>query len=75
MVVSTRKSSQRERLLAGMVAAANRDGYADANVSAVIAEAGVSRPTFYDYFSDRDDCFVAAIADMHERLAAEYATL
>jgi AcrR family transcriptional regulator len=63
-----RKASQRERLLKGMVAAATRDGYAGANVSAVIAEAGVSRPTFYDYFGDRDDCFVATVLDVHEQL-------
>jgi AcrR family transcriptional regulator len=66
-----RKSSQRERLLNGMVTAANRDGYAGANVSAVIEQAGVSRPTFYDYFADRDDCFLATIADVHERMAAD----
>src|SRR5664279_4429812 len=66
-----RKASQRERLLTGMIAAANRDGYAGANVSEVIGEAGVSRPTFYDYFEDRDSCFVAAIADVHRRLLRE----
>jgi AcrR family transcriptional regulator len=66
-----RKATQRERLLAGMITAANRDGSARANVSAVIAEAGVSRPTFYDYFEDRDDCFLAALADAHERLLGE----
>jgi len=53
-VQNRRKATQRERLLAAMVIAANRDGYAGANVSAVIAEAGVSRPTFYDCFEDRD---------------------
>ncbi|HXM87565.1 MAG TPA: TetR/AcrR family transcriptional regulator, partial [Solirubrobacteraceae bacterium] len=53
------KSTQRERLVHGMVEAANVGGYASANVSAVIANAGVSRPTFYEYFVDRDDCFVA----------------
>jgi AcrR family transcriptional regulator len=63
-----RKATQRERLLAGMVTAANRDGYAGANVSAVIREAGVSRPTFYDYFEDREDCFVATIGGTRERL-------
>jgi AcrR family transcriptional regulator len=63
-----RKSTQRERIINGMIAAANRDGYAGANVTEVIAQAGVSRPTFYDYFSDRDDCFLAAIADIHQRL-------
>jgi AcrR family transcriptional regulator len=66
-----RKATQRERLLAGMITAANRDGYASANVSAVISEAGVSRPTFYDYFTDRDDCFIQTLADVHERLLAE----
>lgn len=63
-----RKSTQRERLLAAMVAVANRAGYAGANVSAVIAQAGVSRPTFYDYFSDRDDCFLATLSEAHAAL-------
>jgi AcrR family transcriptional regulator len=63
-----RKSTQRERIINGMIVAANRDGYAGANVTEVIAQAGVSRPTFYDYFADRDDCFLAAIADTHQRL-------
>lgn len=63
-----RKSTQRERLLAGMVTAANRDGYAQANVSKIIAHAGVSRPTFYDYFADKDDCLGGALGDVHRRL-------
>jgi len=63
-----RKSTQRERLLKGMVDVANLGGYASANVSAVIERAGVSRPTFYDYFSDRDDCFLGTILDTQQRL-------
>jgi AcrR family transcriptional regulator len=63
-----RKSTQRERLLSGMVTAANRRGYAGASVSEVIAQAGVSRPTFYDYFADRDECFTAAITDTQSQL-------
>ena len=51
-----------------MVAAANRGGYARANVSEVIAAAKVSRGTFYDYFADKDACFLAALADVRERL-------
>jgi AcrR family transcriptional regulator len=62
------RDTQRERLLAGMLAVANRDGYANANVSAVIAHAGVSRPTFYEYFTDKDDCFLAVHRDIAERL-------
>ena len=64
------KSTQRERLLFGMVTAANGGGYASANVSAVIAEAGVSRPTFYEYFADKDECFCAAIAEAGSLLIA-----
>jgi AcrR family transcriptional regulator len=63
-----RKSTQRERLVAGMIRAANRGGYAGASVTAVIAEARVSRPTFYDYFADRDDCFLAALTDVQAEL-------
>jgi AcrR family transcriptional regulator len=70
MAQNPRKSTQRERLLSGMVAATNRRGYAGATVSAVIAEAGVSRPTFYDYFADRDDCLQAAIEDVQQELLA-----
>jgi AcrR family transcriptional regulator len=63
-----RKQTQRDRLLAGMVSVANRDGYAQTNVSAVIAQAGVSRPTFYDYFSDKEDCFLAALEKTQTRV-------
>jgi AcrR family transcriptional regulator len=59
------KHTQRERLLAGMVAAANQHGYAQATVSAVIEHAGISRPTFYEYFADRDACFLAALEDSY----------
>jgi AcrR family transcriptional regulator len=58
-------------MLAGMIAAANREGYAGANVAAVIEEAGVSRPTFYEHFSDREQCFLAAIDEVHSALMDE----
>lgn len=62
------KSSQRERLIEGMIAVGNRDGYASTSVSTVIAEAGVSKPTFYDYFEDKDECFLAALGEVHASL-------
>jgi AcrR family transcriptional regulator len=68
MSAKDRKSTQRERILDGMIDAANRDGYAGANVSQVISRAGVSRPTFYEYFSDKDACFLAANREIAERL-------
>jgi AcrR family transcriptional regulator len=51
---------QRERLLEAMVAVAAETGYLDASVERVLAQAGVSRRTFYDLFEDREACFIAA---------------
>jgi AcrR family transcriptional regulator len=70
-VQKDRKKTQRERILAGMIDAVARDGYAAATVAQVIAHAGVSRPTFYDYFTDKIDCFVAALFDIQEQLTAD----
>jgi AcrR family transcriptional regulator len=66
-----RKKTQRERLIAGMIAAGARHGYADATVSHVIAHAGVSRPTFYEYFRDKDECFLAAHRELSGLLIEE----
>jgi AcrR family transcriptional regulator len=63
-----RGSTQRERLLRGMVEVANRHGYARATVAVVVGEARVSRPTFYKYFSDRDDCLKACMTEIQEEL-------
>jgi AcrR family transcriptional regulator len=68
MSAKDRRNTQRQRILAGMVDAANRDGYAGANVSQVISRAGVSRRTFYEYFSDKDACFLQANREIAERL-------
>jgi AcrR family transcriptional regulator len=68
MSAKDRKSTQRERLVAGMIAVANGEGYAEASVARVIAHAGVSRPTFYDYFADRDDCFLATHRELERAL-------
>jgi AcrR family transcriptional regulator len=71
MSKNSQTSTQRERMLAGIVTATNRDGYARMNVSSVIAVAGVSRRTFYEHFTDKDDCFLAALADVQDRLTTE----
>lgn len=62
-----RKGTQRDRLLAGMLATVLRKGYAGATVAEVIVHAGVSRPTFYEHFADRDACFLA----VHQQMSAQ----
>ena len=51
-----------------MLLAAVRRGYAAANVAHVIAHAGVSRPTFYEYFVDKDDCFLEVHREISDEL-------
>jgi AcrR family transcriptional regulator len=51
---------QRSRMLAAAVEAVEDVGYARMTVAQVIGRARVSRKTFYDVFTDREDCFLAA---------------
>jgi AcrR family transcriptional regulator len=53
-------SAQRRRMLAAMVAAVAEKGYSAVAVADVVARAHVSRATFYDQFTDKNDCFLAA---------------
>ncbi|MFI9380129.1 TetR/AcrR family transcriptional regulator [Kutzneria sp. NPDC052558] len=52
--------SQRERLLYGVMMAAAELGYAATTVADVLERAGVSRKTFYQHFTDKLECFLAA---------------
>ncbi len=62
------KAVQRERLVMAMLVAASELGYREANVQAVVERAGVSRPTFYEHFTNKDDCFLAAFDTSAARL-------
>jgi AcrR family transcriptional regulator len=53
-------ASQRGRLLDAMAHAVAEKGFGAVSVADVIARAGVSRKTFYVYFRDKLDCFLAA---------------
>lgn len=49
--------NQRDRLAAGIIATVAEHGYHDATISQIAAAAGVSRRTFYGYFSSKEECF------------------
>jgi AcrR family transcriptional regulator len=70
----TLHAAARERLLDAAVRCIERKGMAGANVAAVAAEAGVSRPTVYRYFADQQALVEAtmlhAARDLAERLGA-----
>lgn len=57
-------------MLAAMTATAAERGYHETSVADVIAEAGVSRKTFYEQFAGKDDCFAAAYGEQIEQVLA-----
>ena len=73
------EDAARERLLEAAVRCVARDGMAGANIAAVAAEAGVSRPTVYRYFADHqalvEGTLMHAGRDLAERLRARLASL
>jgi AcrR family transcriptional regulator len=68
------RAIQRERILVGMLRAVSELGYRSTNVQDVIERAGVSRPTFYEHFSNKDDCFLNAFDASAARLRDRVAT-
>ncbi len=60
--------SQRERILLAMAEAMADKGYAATAVADVLRRAKVSRETFYQQFSSKEDCFRAAYARAVEQV-------
>lgn len=51
---------QRERILDGTEHLIAARGCAGTSIEAIVKAAGVSTVTFYDFFADKEECFVAA---------------
>jgi AcrR family transcriptional regulator len=51
-------NDHRGRLLQAMATVAAAQGLAATSIAAVVAEAGVSKRTFYEHFTDKDACFL-----------------
>ena len=49
----------RARVLEGMAQAVSRKGYAETTIADIVAEASVSRRTFYEHFASKAECLVA----------------
>ncbi len=54
-----------------MIEVGARLGYTQASVERVIEGTGIARSTFYEHFADREECFLAALDLLAERLLAE----
>lgn len=64
---------QRERILDAAEALIAEKGVAGTSVEAIVKEAGVSSVTFYEFFADKEECFVAAFDRAVEATALELA--
>jgi len=64
-------------MLRAIAEAVAEKGFARVTVADVISRAGVSRETFYEHFSDKEDCFLATLDEgartLYEILASSIA--
>ncbi|HVY79057.1 MAG TPA: TetR/AcrR family transcriptional regulator [Solirubrobacterales bacterium] len=61
-------ANHRDRLIAACAQTVERLGYADASVARIIEAAAVSRRTFYEHFSSKEDCFIATYDTVMDNL-------
>lgn len=64
------RASQRARLTRAMLDLVGEQGFAQTSVPQVVAAAKVSRNAFYELFSDKVDCYLAAVDEEIEELLA-----
>ena len=68
--------NQYERLIAGLAEAVAENGYAGTTIAHITRHAAVSRRTFYEHFSSKDECFVAAyetvMMELRERVGEAF---
>ena len=69
MATDQRRERHRRRLLTGMSTAVARRGYAAVTVADVVAEAGVSKRTFYEHFPSKQACLLACYVEATALLA------
>jgi AcrR family transcriptional regulator len=62
--------SQRERLQRALADLMAINGYASTSVADILRAARVSRETFYQQFSSKEDCFMSAFEEAYERLVS-----
>lgn len=60
--------NQRDRLAAGTIAVVAQCGFSRATISQISAAAGVSRRTFYTYFSSKEECYQATYSMILEHM-------
>jgi AcrR family transcriptional regulator len=70
VTMDDRGARHRLRLLEAMTAAVARKGYAAVTIADVVAEAGVSKRTFYEHFDGKEGCLLACYLGARDTLMA-----
>ncbi|BBX18652.1 TetR family transcriptional regulator [Mycolicibacterium duvalii] len=63
-------ANQQQRLFKALTAVMGNKGYHSTTVDDLIKEAGVSKATFYQHFTSKQDCFMSAYARMQQHVIA-----
>jgi AcrR family transcriptional regulator len=71
--LEVRLEVQRERLLTAAAAVFAGQGYAKATAEAISREAGMSKATFYEHFTNKEDAILALFDDSAEQLVQRMA--
>lgn len=64
---SDRYRRQRRDLLRAAVRLASTEGYEGTRIADIVAEAGLSKSTFYEHFGSKEECFI----ELHRRTSAQ----
>ncbi|MFA6844816.1 MAG: TetR/AcrR family transcriptional regulator [Sphaerochaetaceae bacterium] len=65
---------RKEKILQTALKVFAREGYKDSNLSLIASECGISRPTIYQYFADKEQIYYYAVKLVTGRMFNKYAT-
>jgi AcrR family transcriptional regulator len=68
-----RRAQRREQLLAAAFELFARDGYANTSIEEICQTAYVGNKAFYDLFDSKEDCYVALLRQVSERIENQVA--
>lgn len=64
---------RKEKILQTALKVFAREGYRDSNLSLIATECGISRPTIYQYFKDKEEIYYYAVKLVTGRMFNKYA--
>ena len=65
---------RKEKILQTALKVFAREGYRDSNLSLIAIECGISRPTIYQYFKDKEEIYYYAVKLVTGRMFNKYAS-